>query len=167
MWQTGIITSQEPTTSTFTVQSHSFTPKDGGSRFRKKYWYVSSKLQCNITSHHSLTDDVLLTNREYKHSTGEQQILSLRMLVHRLLKKGYKNFGLSFSLSGNQPYLLWQCIFTVFLGYGNYDITCIHWIINIILYYILNKFCNTCGHHVQNVCDGLDAADHRRCDRSS
>jgi len=60
----------------------------------------------HITSHHSLTDDVLPTNREYKHSTREQQILSLRLLVHRLHNKGYKNSGLSFSFSGNEPYLL-------------------------------------------------------------
>jgi hypothetical protein len=60
----------------------------------------------HITSHHSLTDDVLPTNREYKHSTREQKILSLRLLLHRPVKKGHKNFSLSFSFSGNQPYLL-------------------------------------------------------------
>jgi len=76
----------------------------------------------HITSHHCLTDDMLPTNREYKHSTREQQNLFLRRLVHRPLKKGHKNFGLSFSFSGNQPYLPWLHIFTVFFGYGNYDI---------------------------------------------
>jgi hypothetical protein len=61
----------------------------------------------SVTSHHmTVLQMVLPTNREYKHRTREQEILSLRLLVHRFLKKGYKNFDLSFSFSGNQPYLL-------------------------------------------------------------
>jgi len=47
----------------------------GSSKNNGMYLQNYSVTSHHITSHHSLTDDVLPTNREYKHSTGEQQIL--------------------------------------------------------------------------------------------